>query len=263
MPCLPASEGWLKMESPTLLMSRAMRLSLLTLALALAILPSLAPAQQRVSIEELERQLEAKEAEQAAAQRRAAEARRRQQEAAEAERRQQEAAEAERRQQEAAEAERRRQEQLEINGGFEEAGNGLLRDTRTGLLWTQSDNGSSVNWHQASAFCQSKGMRLPSIDELAAIYNRPGAGTTSCDGGTCKVSPLFRLTGWWYWSGTLEASSGAWYFNLYLWRPGHDPPRLRPLQQPGVVRGSFLSMVLGAFGASVLCFSFASFRFAW
>lgn len=59
-----------------------MRPAVLALALIFALLPSLAPAQQRVSIEELERQLEAKEAEHAAAQRRAAEARRRQKEAA-------------------------------------------------------------------------------------------------------------------------------------------------------------------------------------
>ncbi|GIX38064.1 MAG: hypothetical protein KatS3mg127_1303 [Silanimonas sp.] len=103
---------------------------------------------------------------------------------------------------------------LIVNGGFEEAGQGLLRDTRTGLLWTQSDNGSEVNWYQARDFCQSKGMRLPSIDELAAIYNRAGAGTTFCGGYTCQVSPLFRLTGTTPWSGTLQGPTGAFYFFL-------------------------------------------------
>lgn len=107
--------------------------------------------------------------------------------------------------------------QQQPSGGFEEVGNGILRDTETGLFWTQSDNASRVNWHQANAFCESKGMRLPSIDEIAAIYNRPGAGTAPCAGYECKVSPLFRLTGWWIWSSTLEGSPRAWayYFLLY------------------------------------------------
>ena len=74
--------------------------------------PAVLSAQQ-VNLEELERQLKAKEAEQAEHERRAADAWRRQQEAA-------------------TEAERLRA----VNGDFEEAGNGLLRDTQTGLLWT-------------------------------------------------------------------------------------------------------------------------------
>ena len=89
-----------------------------------------------------------------------------------------------------------------------------LRDTRTGLVWTQSDNGRGIDWNGASAHCQAKDMRLPTIDELQAIYDRPGAGTTSCDPRICKVSPLFRLTSIFFWSGTQEGSSRAFYFSL-------------------------------------------------
>ena len=81
-------------------------------------------------------------------------------------------------------------------------------------MWTQSDNGRDIDWNGASAHCQVKGMRLPTIDELQAIYDRPGAGTTSCGGITCKASPLFRLTVPWFWSGTKEGSSRAFAISL-------------------------------------------------
>lgn len=110
--------------------------------------------------------------------------------------------------------EKRQAEAAARNGGFVDNGNGTLRDTQTGLIWTQSDNGSDINWNNANSYCQSKGMRLPSIEELAAIYNRAGAGTTSCSQWTCKASPLFRLTGPAFWSGTKQGSSEAWYFFL-------------------------------------------------
>ena len=111
--------------------------------------------------------------------------------------------------------ERRRADEATARaGGFEDLGNGSLRDTRTGLVWTQSDNGRNIDWNGASAHCQTKGMRLPTIDELQAIYERPGAGTTSCGQWTCKVSPLFRLTSFWFWSGTKEGSSRAFDISL-------------------------------------------------
>ena len=118
----------------------------------------------------------------------------------------------------AAEAERlavARKAAAGTNAGFEDVGNGRLRDSQTGLTWTQSDNGSDIDWNGANSYCQGKGMRLPSIDELAAIYGRAGGGTAGCGGHTCKVSPLFRLTSFWFWSGTMEGSSRA--FTLYLY----------------------------------------------
>ncbi|HUE73604.1 MAG TPA: protein kinase [Pirellulaceae bacterium] len=106
-------------------------------------------------------------------------------------------------------------EEAPANGGFVDLGNGRLRDTRTGLVWTQSDNGRDIDWNAADAYCRGKGMRLPSLDELAAIHDRPGAGRADCGRGlTCKISPLFRLTSIWFLSGTKEGSDGAWLIHL-------------------------------------------------
>lgn len=97
-----------------------------------------------------------------------------------------------------------------------DAGGGVLRQPATGLEWTQADNGSDINWRNAKRYCEGKGggWRLPDKDELYAIYDQSGALTTPCNGQTCEVSPLFRLSGLGYWSGTAEGSSEAWYVFL-------------------------------------------------
>jgi len=101
---------------------------------------------------------------------------------------------------------------------FESAGDGVLKDTQTGLHWTQSDNDSDVNWRQAGAWCRKrgKGWVLPSVDELAGIYDGSSNVSTQCGGITCKVSSQFRLTSWWFWSSTPGSGSGAaWLVGLY------------------------------------------------
>ena len=78
----------------------------------------------------------------------------------------------------------------------------MLRQPATGLEWTQSDNGSDINWASAGAYCAGKGSgwRLPSTAELQSLYDASGTVSTSCGSETCRVSPLFRLTGPVGWS---------------------------------------------------------------
>ena len=88
-------------------------------------------------------------------------------------------------------------------------GGGVLKQTTTGLEWAQADNGSDVTWSAAGKFCADKGpgWRLPSVAELLSLSDKSDKVGTSCGAGfTCKVSPLFRLTGPWAW--TNEASNG-------------------------------------------------------
>jgi hypothetical protein len=104
------------------------------------------------------------------------------------------------------------------NLGFVELGNGVLKDTKTGLQWTQNDNGSDINWDDAKAYCENKGAgwRLPSVDELAAIYdpNVPSPKVCMGSSSTCMTSALFHLTGPWFWSGTQNGSAEALYVGL-------------------------------------------------
>lgn len=106
--------------------------------------------------------------------------------------------------------------------GFFDLGGGVLKDSQTGLKWTQSDNGSNINWYGARNFCANLngGWRLPSTNELQGIYDPSGLVSSSCGtyqgrNLTCKVSPLFRLTSPAIWSGVLNGSSEALFVSLY------------------------------------------------
>jgi serine/threonine-protein kinase len=108
---------------------------------------------------------------------------------------------------------------------FLDLGKGVLKDTQTGLEWTQGDNGSNINWNDAKRYCESKknGWRLPNLDELKAIYetNVPSprvclvlAGSHSPVSFTCMTSPLFHLTSDHFWSATAYDSTRAWLIQL-------------------------------------------------
>lgn len=82
-------------------------------------------------------------------------------------------------------------ETLRVNAGFYDDRNGTLVDTVTGLVWTREDS-------ESTDYCRNQGMRVPTYAEFRAIHARPGSGTTKCGVSSCKVSPLFRLSGKWY-----------------------------------------------------------------
>ena len=84
-------------------------------------------------------------------------------------------------------------------------------DEKTRLMWTRTDNGSSVDWNQAADFCRSltlgeyRDWRLPDIDELQGIsdptlrrYKEGGIAGTNTD----------------QWSGSKDGSDWAWLFHF-------------------------------------------------
>lgn len=92
-------------------------------------------------------------------------------------------------------------------------GGGVLKQVATGLEWAQSDNGADINWSAAGKFCAGKGAgwRLPSVSELQSLYDKSGKAESRCGTGfTCKVSPLFHLSGPWAWSNEAISSVSAW-----------------------------------------------------
>jgi hypothetical protein len=101
-------------------------------------------------------------------------------------------------------------------------------DPDTGLMWAKRDNGSDVNWNQASDYCgklQLAGFsdwRLPTIEELQGIYDPSFTlkaalddwGVTNC----AHVKGNLMLSGW-HWSSSQGNDPGkswqvVWHFNF-------------------------------------------------
>jgi hypothetical protein len=111
---------------------------------------------------------------------------------------------------------------------------GAWTDPATSLMWTKKDNGSDVNWQQATDYCRNlqlagySGWRLPMIDELKGIYdsniNSPGQwrdGTATA----WHVKGNLQLSGY-EWSNTQDNAysyTEAWIFNF---RSGHETSTL-------------------------------------
>lgn len=94
----------------------------------------------------------------------------------------------------------------QVRRGFVDLGGGVIRDSSTGLNWTQSDNGQQISWQGAQRWCAQRGdgWRLPSADELQAVVEQAQS---------IGVTSVFKLSGGGFirvWSGTQNGSSEAW-----------------------------------------------------
>jgi hypothetical protein len=60
---------------------------------------------------------------------------------------------------------------------FLDHGDGTVTDTKTGLMWAATDNGSPINWKDARSYCRNYSggghtdWRLPTLAELASLYD--------------------------------------------------------------------------------------------
>lgn len=86
-----------------------------------------------------------------------------------------------------------------------------LQDARTGLEWTRADNGYDIDWTDAKQFCAHLPgkWRLPTIAELAAVYERSKAAGASCGASRCDISGPFRLSAEWFWSADAVGTDGS------------------------------------------------------
>jgi hypothetical protein len=99
-----------------------------------------------------------------------------------------------------------------IQKSFTNNGDGTVTDNNIGLIWQQSDNGTTMTWTNAMSYCSNLTLagysdwRLPTIRELALIIDHgnhnPAIDTT-----------VFSCRSNYYWSSTSYApnNSDAWY----------------------------------------------------
>jgi hypothetical protein len=100
-------------------------------------------------------------------------------------------------------------------------------DPTTGLMWARQDNGADVTWTQANTYCSNlrlgsySNWRLPTIDELAGIYDR----TRNVNGAHIKGG--IKLSGSrWLWAnrpGNASQEAGHFAFSEGVWysHPSH------------------------------------------
>ncbi len=114
---------------------------------------------------------------------------------------------------------------------------GTITDQATGLMWSQTDSGSGMDWEHALAYAQTQNAanylghsdwRLPNVKELQSIvdYTRAPGATNPANEGPA-IDPMFQTTGItneagvadypYYWTSTSALFQGgkpyyyAWY----------------------------------------------------
>jgi polyisoprenoid-binding protein YceI len=77
--------------------------------------------------------------------------------------------------------------------------------------WTRADNGHDITWSNAQRFCHELGRnwRLPTVDELSAVYDAKAPLGARCGENRCRVPELFDLTGSWFWSADSVGNDGS------------------------------------------------------
>ena len=111
----------------------------------------------------------------------------------------------------------------ERDGTYITYANGIAKDTSTGLEWKVGPD-RDTDWNEARSWAEDLnldggGWRMPTIYELRGLFKK-GAGSRN-------ITPLFKTTGWWVWTGKTKGSSDAWIFNFYgghwTWSPRNAP----------------------------------------
>jgi len=117
---------------------------------------------------------------------------------------------------------------------FRAVSDGVVRDSRSGLLWTSRDNGQSLAWVDAERHCAALALagstlwRLPEVDELADLYDE--TVQQPCGPWTCRVDRAIRLSDPYFWSATGRQSTRRFYVDFRF------GTRLAPVPNPALVR---------------------------
>jgi hypothetical protein len=117
------------------------------------------------------------------------------------------------------ELKRQKEETIRKQAEAEAALHPTWTDPTTGLMWAKKDNGSDVNWKQASDYCTKLELagfndwRLPTIDELGGIYDPSASVDAVFDQGAvrgARVKGNLKLTGWDWSSSQFSRDGSEW-----------------------------------------------------
>jgi serine/threonine protein kinase len=117
-----------------------------------------------------------------------------------------------------------RQPIVSSDGRFVDHRNGIVTDTKTGLMWTREDSyvhlGKYLNWEQSKSYLNKlstggySDWRLPAVAELKEIYEIKKSNTDK-DGDIIHIDPIFSSGGtFWNWSSEEQGECCAKIFLL-------------------------------------------------
>ena len=106
----------------------------------------------------------------------------------------------------------KKQDCIARDGSFCKYANGIVLDTKTGLMWAAKDNWREINWYDAKKYCENyRGggywdWRMPTQDELASLYdpnkeNRHGY----------PITKLIDTSGCCPWASETRGSMAAYF----------------------------------------------------
>jgi DNA-binding helix-hairpin-helix protein with protein kinase domain len=107
------------------------------------------------------------------------------------------------------EARFQRTQEVSADGRYWVLQDGVILDTRTSLEWYVSSDMGDTSWNDATAWTKNLavdggGWRMPTAGELKALY-QAGKGRENRN-----RDPVFKVRGWWVWSGKAAGASSAW-----------------------------------------------------
>ena len=102
---------------------------------------------------------------------------------------------------------------------------GAVVDPLTELVWTEKDNGSSIDWDEAERYCEQLTLggfsdwRMATIGELEGLYDEDENESDPCLQEICHPRLGIDLTGPWVWSSTRHPSSRR-AFSIFMFGVG-------------------------------------------
>ena len=99
---------------------------------------------------------------------------------------------------------------------FMDNGDGTVTDTRTGLMWAQTDNMGHITWHDAKRYCDNiilsehNNWRMPTVDELKTLFDGSLDEFETICGHHIKSAPQIELSCGFIWSSEVLAVPGGY-----------------------------------------------------
>ena len=109
------------------------------------------------------------------------------------------------------------------DGRFVDNGDGTVTDTKTGLMWAQTDNMGHISWKDARLYCENiilsryDNWRMPTIEELKTLFDDSLDDHETICGHNVKSVPQIELSCGFLWSSEILPIPGDYPVSAYVY----------------------------------------------